>query len=1094
MIDIVQSTVVVASSGIEDLNNQVQVSGAVTSLSVVEFGSFSKFDNIITPAGIGGDTSTRAFQGAGQSTTFIGTKAPGQLGFVFNNVIQNPSFEGGLRRWSVVLGNSGDNAVVVSEQPAEVGFNDSDPVDVPNGSRMTHLTKNGEAGIVALVQGINVSPTDTSNLGEFRFSVSGDSPFRPGSQSVAGKFFDIVLEFFNLESLQFRLNYNFSSGQRPTDFPAELLPISRTVSLSYTTPGIFLPVTRDLSSDVNQSFDFDSVRIWFIQGQTEVVFEEVFDTLLDDVSLTIGTQQSALESTSDEAVFLLFDADFSRAINLLGVIGTSGTVEKFYDRGEFFFGSHETDPNTLRDLSEAQQFLIFTQTNIRSIDNFKNTIGGAALISSKGDEVSSISLQPTDIVSNGGFETGSLSNWQIVQSETTDSAAVVGSIPAIDGFLTILPPNSGNHLLFTRAIGNPPRDSLVLKQDRKLFTEFDASILNQFSFASARGSFGTSMVAVRFLNNSNTSFVIHYVLSTVPVQIPDEILDFDKRINLNTSQGQWSLSLRNIFEDMSRPAFSFDEVEIWIVTNTPSDSSDVSTGWDDFSLTLNVTNLDLLKTSSFANLFTGHPTASGFPFTISGSDNINQPDESPPFFDETFPVSGTSFNPPDSVITFHVKDAGTALDVGSIDVWVQVNNNELNKVVTAGSPEVSATYPVITRTDITSRDIRYDITRSGQFPQQAIVLVSGTFADFASPSNGQTQFYDFKLLGSGSLNAEIIGLPDATSPTIIPNGPVNFDTQVSPNTSVSWATTDNASGVDPSTLVLTLNGKIVIANDLAKGGTFSRIPNAQLGFDYEFIPSLPFDFGQTVTGTVTVSDFATNTGTLTYTWDTTPDDTLDIVNFFLNSGQSTLLTSGTLASVEVIDFTHGVNASGTFLTVNDVVPSGLITVLSGSLPDRLIFEFEVEPLVNFRQDLNIFVHAENLFPGDFPVIREEHYVLRPGYKVDWPNRNLDSALPGPETEFPFITNIQVLTEAKNFAKSFNTGAEFYRFLTKNLSRKDLGASIESNVKVADLSAFLNVKNPFFEYGKTMTLEVEVSDLEGNIFSFTHVFTIEEDPT
>jgi len=1102
MIDIVQSTAIIAGSGIENLTQQTQAFEAHGASSIVEFGSFSRTDHIVTPASIEGETVTQAFQGPGQATSLIGTDAPGQVGFVFSNVIQNPSFEGDLRRWSVVLGNPGDAVFVVSQQPLGVGFNDADLVDVPNGTRMAHIVKFEEPGVVAIVQGVHVTPNDTANLGEFSFSVCGDTNFRVDSTGgdpggLNGKYFDVVLEFFNLGALQYRLNYNFANGQRPGDFPTELLPVDRTITLVYDTPDIFQPYVRDLSLDVDQSFNFDSLRVWFIQGQTETLLLDRFDTLLDNIKLTIGIEQSALEATTDELNFLVFTPDLSRPINLFGIIGTSGTAEKFFDRGEFFFGSHETDPNTLRDLSEAQQFLIFTQTNIRSFDNFKNTAGGVALISAKGDEVSTTSLQPTDIVSNGDFGTGTLSNWEIVQLETNDSITITTSIPAEEDFPTALAPFSGENLLLTKAVDNPPRGPLVVKQTRKLFSEFDASILNQFSFASAINNTSHSrknMVAVRFLNNSITQFVIHYILNGIPEELPDEISSFSKRIDLNQPEDQWILALRNIFEDMSRPVFSFDEFEIWIITDT-DDNTNTVTGWDAFSLTLNVTNLDLLKTSSFASLFTGHPTASGFPFTISGSDNINQPDETPPFFDETFPASGTSFNLlTDPTVTFHVKDAGTALDPSTIEVWVQVNENELNKVVTAGSPEVSATYPTITRTDINSRDIRYDVTRSGGFPQQSTVLVSGTFADFASLPNQRTQFYSFKLLGSGSLNANIVGLPDGVAPTITPVFPVDLDTQISPNTQVLWTTSDNASGVDPASLVLMLNGQVALVNDIGKTGIFNRTANSNLGYDYEFTPSSPFNFGETVTGTITVADFASNTGILTYTWDITSDDTLDITNFFLNSGQSILLTSGTTASVEVLDFTHGVNVSGTFLTVNDVVPSGLVTVISGSGPDRVTFEFEVTPLITFREDLNIFVHAENLFPGNYSVIKEENYTLRPGYSVNWPNRNLDIALPGPETEFPFVTNIPVLAEAKNFAKTFNTGTEFYRFLTENLSRKDLGASIESNIKVADLSALLNVKNPFFEYDKIMTLEVEVSDLEGNAFSFTHVFTIEEDPT
>ena len=136
--------------------------------------------------------------------------------------------------------------------------------------------------------------------------------------------------------------------------------------------------------------------------------------------------------------------------------------------------------------------------------------------------------------------------------------------------------------------------------------------------------------------------------------------------------------------------------------------------------------------------------------------------------------------------------------------------------------------------------------------------------------------------------------------------------------------------------------------------------------------------------------------------------------------------------------------------------------------------------------------AENNFPGPFPVIKEQRFVLRPGYDVSWPNRSTDTSF-GAETVFPFITNIPVLAGIKNFERNFNDAGLFYRFLTENQPTADLGAVLVSNVKTADLPASLNSLNTIFEYGKTIVLEVEVTDNEGNQLRFTHTFTIEDKP-
>jgi len=199
----------------------------------------------------------------------------------------------------------------------------------------------------------------------------------------------------------------------------------------------------------------------------------------------------------------------------------------------------------------------------------------------------------------------------------------------------------------------------------------------------------------------------------------------------------------------------------------------------------------------------------------------------------------------------------------------------------------------------------------------------------------------------------------------------------------------------------------------------------------------------------------------------------------------------------VRDYDFGVASGTTYMTVNGVVPSGLVTTFSGVAssgvaPAKMIFEVPLEPLINYREDLVFFVHAENEFPGTYPVIQEQQFTLRPGYQVDWYNKTEDAA-GGPETIFPYVTNIEVLTEIKNFAKNYGEASAFFRFLTEGQHKANLGASIISNIQTADIPAVLESINPFFEYGKTMVLEIEADDLEGNQFRLTHTFVIESKP-
>jgi hypothetical protein len=346
--------------------------------------------------------------------------------------------------------------------------------------------------------------------------------------------------------------------------------------------------------------------------------------------------------------------------------------------------------------------------------------------------------------------------------------------------------------------------------------------------------------------------------------------------------------------------------------------------------------------------------------------------------------------------------------------------------------------------------------------------------------------------------ATVSGGSDLTPPTITPTEPASSATQVSASTDILFSLTDDASGVDPASVRLIINGSTRIRNDVAPDGTFSRVSNTSNGFDYTYDPTGLFNFGEIVSGTIQASDFVGNPSSLDYEFRIESSDTLAIENFFLGLDQSILVTTGTLASVEVNDGIFGVVSGTTYLTLNGAVPSGLVTTysneiaVSGTATSGIVFELPLDPLINFREDLVIFVHAENEFPGNFPVVREQQFTLRPGYDVNWPNKTEDE-LGGPETIFPYITNIQVLTGIKNFAKNFGEAAAFFRVLIENEHKADLGATLISNIKTADLSAVAESNNPFFEYGKTMVLEIAADDLAGNQFRLTHTFEIEPKP-
>jgi hypothetical protein len=1093
----------VQASGIENRgSNVIQFGGADDQTTKMnEIGGFSLIEVMDQHGGIDQTEKVGGFQGAGNSGQIIVRKLavePGGTFLVYDNIVQNPSFENNLSRWAT--GISGPHtANVVDQFPPARGFDNGNPADleVPDGSRMLHIIKAGEDGYMAVAQLVQGSETDTSFLGDFSFSVASDSAFVP-EDSPAGRYGMVALQFVLNDITQWTLAYQFSSGGVPPNKPPSFPTINQIITLSQASADSFQTYTRDLISDLTAGFDFNDVVVWIVTDMQDTLFVQEFDTLWDNFILEVGQLQPELFPTStDQQLIVTSNAELVSSKNFLGVLGTSSTYEREFDDSPFLFLPSEPDPNTDRDRREVEPFLLFSKAFVNTYEALRANPHEGWVIAVNGEEFNEAALADENVLANPSFETGSLAFWQsdlgtggsiTVRTDSIDE----GGIPA-----GLLPPDGEFWTYIVK--GQDGNDSAYIQQTVRFSRTFSSRVVKRIGWAAVFDFIASTnrrnQFSLVFYHNEKTVYHLRYRITgqglpNLPSEFPDAPVNASQ--SLSATEDVVNTYLRQFLQDTGQAVFDFDRLDVWWIADS-NNVNDTNTYVDDFAVTMSIPSTELLATTDLGWINTNAPVTSGIPFTISGSEDVNQIDQTVPFFDETAPASGTRFNPTEGTLSFHVKDQHSTLDTTNIDVWV-----DDIQIVNASTVQTSATWPSGNKTVIGLRDIRYDFTRVTDYPQQATVVVSGELADLANPvSNQAITDYRFTVLGSGTLDATISGSADGDPPIIILGYPDDLTTQVSPTADISWSLTDNASGVDPTTVRLLLNGAVKIEDDLATVGEFTRIANSERGFDYVYNPDGKFGFGTTVTGIIEADDFAGNSASREYEFTITPDDTLSITNFFIDQGSSILTNSGTQVSFCLEDFTHGVNVSGSFVLSNGVVPSGLMIVssgiaASGTGPEKLTYTFPVAGNIDDRTDYDILVHGENFFPGPFPVIVEQTFGLRSGYEVDWPNRNTGIGS-GAETVFPFTTNIQVLAEVLNFGKNFNQASLYYRFLTENLHSADLGASLVSNIKVADLPAFLNSLNTIFEYGKTIVLEVEVADNNGNQLSFTHTFTIEDKP-
>ena len=474
--------------------------------------------------------------------------------------------------------------------------------------------------------------------------------------------------------------------------------------------------------------------------------------------------------------------------------------------------------------------------------------------------------------------------------------------------------------------------------------------------------------------------------------------------------------------------------------------------------------------------------------TISGSDDICVGDGSPPIITYHSPTaSGTVLRPRDQIVDFSLIDAVGGVDLSTVNVTIQSS--------------VSGTIPlVVNGTDATGGQVSITGDPSGfrftyatpfewGYNEEVIVTISGS--DLA-PLVGGNPFFcgasvvntflgdiTFKVLNQDDFPASITAQPDLNPPFISQQIPASGTLDNSVFTPVTIGISDALTGVDLSTIVVSVNGTTIVNNGIPVTEE-TVLTGTPTQYVIKYSPTSAFTYGTTVPVSIFAQDreIPANTLSTSYDFSFIDEGTLIIENFLPAVGTTSQLDRRDI-EVDIRDDTYGVDASQSFFVINGTIVSGTQTATTSGI------HLEYHPPNDFAFDepIKVTVHAVN---GNTisPVVKEAFFTLFYGCRVAL----FDG---GP---YAYGEDVDVFIRARNIEKLHRDLSTGYFFTAYTQPSVDMGASIFACNPIADLPASITAQGPEHRYGETVTVRFFVADLDGHeLGPYTFTYTIEDKP-
>jgi len=505
------------------------------------------------------------------------------------------------------------------------------------------------------------------------------------------------------------------------------------------------------------------------------------------------------------------------------------------------------------------------------------------------------------------------------------------------------------------------------------------------------------------------------------------------------------------------------------------------------SIINNINVLGYSKYHSEVGTFLATATG-GFVTTISAVAE----DVSGPRLFNIIPSSGSTYNNPFAGISFDLKDQELT-SINNTSVSFYVNGIQ---VVNSGLAISPSGIGLTTFTQVSPSFYQFTFTPSGTFNLGSFVTVSGQARDTTAPSGNLSLFnYNYKVWDQGNLGATILGLPDSQSPFISFITPTHLQTQVGFDTNIQIDIVDEHTGLDYNSVNITIEDEVVISagalinNDYAL--SITNISGGR-GRSYLINPDNLFGPQEVINIEVGASDLyvpAPNYLTYSSSFLTLTNSHLsisglqieiDAVYTDLNLLQSyTTVTGSNNFKTKFYNFNGlGISASGSYINLNGQTLSGvsIVPVISGIEYD--IF-FQLTPNYLTDADLQFHVVQETLVSGN-TVYRDFYSELLWGAEYCY----------DPDNNLTYDTDITVAIKVSDVGDTQEDTKMVTSFKTVSMPKNNLSAEITGiDLITGNLIANLTSNNPFYEYGKTMNLVLEVSDFAGNKLIYPYKFNI-----